>query len=611
MSGSNKFLRNAVTKIVTSVPKPDEDALRFREFYGSNIPPYAILSHMWSEGEEVLFQDVIQRQARGRGLEKVLAALNRARADGYSYVWVDTCCIDKSSSAELSEAINSMYTWYQDAAICYAYLADVPSTDKPFAGKSHFARSRWFSRGWTLQELLAPNGIQFLSTDWTILGTKDSLADVISRRTQIRPRILRMRSGIQDCSISERMSWAAGRETTRTEDAAYCLMGLFSVNMPLLYGEGRKAFQRLQEEIMRYSDDQSLFAWINCDCTSDTETPHGLLACSATAFGFHEASSTVPYKSKRGRTPYAMTNRGLQITLHMMPVDDSETTYQVALECGLKRLGDYAVIYLCRNDPDDDQFHRIKWHKLGAAQIQGAIMSIFVLQAPTSSQRCAAPLQLSFTLDHLSQPYELLGTQTMCDAATAETLSACPDEYRLLAPRRSGMPSARLYIAYCPSTRQRPLLTITLGFDRNGLPAFDAELLKSSTLEDAKRERPLEKFWRPRLDPEISGRTVMLQKHCLRADFQRYEKSGVEFIGVSITAAHSHAWFVHRYFTTAGVPIILRPDRRDPVSLPAEDCSEVSEQDKASLQEAFHRDTTEKPALAGKEVEILREGRRL
>ncbi|KAI7353540.1 hypothetical protein KC354_g11480 [Hortaea werneckii] len=584
----------------TSVPKPDEYALRFREFYGSNIPPYAILSHMWSEGEEVLFQDVIQRHARGRGLEKVIAALSRARADGYSYVWVDTCCIDKSSSAELSEAINSMYAWYQDAAICYAYLSDVPSTDKPLAEHSDFVKSRWFSRGWTLQELLAPNEVQFLSMHWTSLGTKDSLADVISRRTQIRPRILRMHYGIGDCSISERMSWAAGRETTRREDAAYCLMGLFSVNMPLLYGEGKKAFQRLQEEIMRYSDDQSLFAWINCDCTSDTEAPHGLLACSATAFGFNEASSTVPYKSKRGRTPYAMTNRGLQITLHMMPVDDSETTYQVTLECGLKRLGDYAVIYLCRNDPDDDQFHRIKWHKLGAAQIQGAIMPVFVPQAPTSSQRRAAPLQLSFTLDHLSEPYELLGTQTLCDAATAETLSACPDEYRLLAPRRPGMPSARLYIAYRPSTRQMPLLTITLGFDRSGRPVLDAELLKSTTLESAKRERPLEKFWRPRLDPEISGHTILLQKHCLRVDFKRYEKSGVEFIGVSIIAAHSHAWFVHRYFTAAGVPILLRSDRDGPVSIPAESSSEISELDKASLREGLHRDTTEKPAWAEK-----------
>ncbi|GAB1738220.1 hypothetical protein NU219Hw_g2768t1 [Hortaea werneckii] len=584
----------------TSVPKPDEDPLRFREFYGSNIPPYAILSHMWSEGEEVLFQDVIQRQARGRGLEKVLAALDRARADGYSYVWVDTCCIDKSSSAELSEAINSMYAWYQDAAICYAYLSDVPSTDKPLAEHSHFVRSRWFSRGWTLQELLAPDEVLFLSMDWTILGTKDSLADVISRRTQIQPRILRMRSRIGDCSISERMSWAAGRETTRTEDAAYCLMGLFSVNMPLLYGEGKKAFQRLQEDFMRHSDDQSLFAWINCDCTGDTETPHGLLACSATAFGFHEASSTVPYKSKRGRTPYAMTNRGLQITFHMMPVDDSETTYQVTLECGLRRLGDYAVIYLCRNDPDDDQFHRIKWHKLGAAQIQGAVMSVFVPQAPISSQRRPAPLQLSFTLDYLSKPYALLGSQTLCDAATAETLSACPDEYRLLAPKRPGTPSARLYIAYRSSTRQRPLLTITLGFDRNGRPAFDAELLKSNTLEDAKRERPLEKFWRPRLDPEISGRTVLLKKHCLRVDFTRYEKSGVEFIGVSIIAAHSHAWFVHRYFTAAGVPILLRSDQEGPVSIPAEDCSEVSEQEKVPNQQGFHRDTTEKPPWAEK-----------
>ncbi|RMZ12230.1 hypothetical protein D0864_00762 [Hortaea werneckii] len=585
----------------TSVPKPDEYALRFKEFYGSNIPPYAILSHMWSEDEEVLFQDVIQRQAGGPGLDKVLAALSRARADSYSYLWVDTCCIDKSSSAELSEAINSMYAWYEEAAICYAYLSDVPSTDKPLAEHSHFVRSRWFSRGWTLQELLAPNEVQFLSTDWMLLGNKDSLADVISCRTQIRPHILRMRSRIGDCSISERMSWAAGRETTRTEDAAYCLMGLFSVNMPLLYGEGRKAFQRLQEEIMRHSDDQSLFAWVNCDCTSDTESPHGLLACSAIAFGFSEASSTVPYKSKRGRIPYAMTNRGLQIALHMMSVDDSETTYQVALECGLKRLGDYAVIYLCRNDPDDDQFHRVKWHRLGAAQIQGAVMPVFVPQAPTTSQRRAAPLQLSFIIDHLSEPYELLGTQTLCDATTAETLSACPDEYRLLAPRRPGTPSAKLYIAYPPSRLQKKsLLTITLGFDRTGRPAFDAELLKSSTLENAKRERPLEKCWRPHLDPEISGCAVLLQKHWLKVAFERYEKNGVDFIGVSILAAHSHAWFVHRYFTAAGVPILLRSDGEGSVPIPAEDDSEVSEQDKVALRGSFRRESIWKPSSAEK-----------
>ncbi|KAI7339257.1 hypothetical protein KC315_g1330 [Hortaea werneckii] len=585
----------------TGAPKPDEYALRFKEFYGSNIPPYAILSHMWSEGEEVLSQDVINRQAGGRGLQKVLAAISRARVDGYSYLWVDTCCIDKSSSTELSEAINSMYAWYEEAAICYAYLSDVPSADKPLAEHSHFVRSRWFSRGWTLQELLAPNEVQFFSTDWTSLGTKHSLADVISRRTQIRPHILWMRSRIGDCSISERMSWAAGRETTRTEDAAYCLMGLFSVNMPLLYGEGRKAFQRLQEEIMRHSDDQSLFAWTDCDCTGDTESPHGLLACSATAFGFAQASSTVPYKSKRGRTPYAMTNRGLQIALHMMPLDNSETTYQVALECGLEPFGDYAVIYLCRNDPDDDQFHRIKWHRLGAAQIQGAVMPVFVPQAPASSQRRAAPLQLSFTIEHLSAPYELLGTQTLCDAATAETLSSCPDEYRLLAPRRPGTPSAKLYITYPPSLRQKKsLLTITLGFDKKGRPAFDAELLKSTTLENAKQERPLAKLWRPGLDPETSGRTILLQKHYLKVDFERYERSGVEFIGVSIIAAHFHAWFVHRYFTAAGVPILLRSDREGPVPIPAEDDSEVSEHDKVALHESFHRDSTWKPSSAEK-----------
>lgn len=164
-----------------------------------------------------------------------------------------SCCIDKSSTAELSEAINSMFRWYRNAAICYAYLEDVTSL-------SHLDQSRWFTRGWTLQELVAPRDVLFYSSDWRLLGSKLELSDQLWKITRIEPEILS--TGVFDhVSIATRMSWAGNRQTTRIEDAAYCLMGIFEVNMPLLYGEGRKSFTRLQEEIMKVSDDQSLFAW--------------------------------------------------------------------------------------------------------------------------------------------------------------------------------------------------------------------------------------------------------------------------------------------------------------------------------------------------------------
>ena len=163
----------------------------------------------------------------------------------------DLCCIDKTSSAELSEAINSMYRWYQESGVCYAYLADVPP--------NAFSKSRWFTRGWTLQELIAPSTVIFLDQKWQEIGTKSSLQRVISEITGIPTDIL-LGGDLEDASIAQRMSWASKRETTRVEDAAYCLMGIFSIHMPMLYGEGERAFIRLQEEIMRVSDDHSLFA---------------------------------------------------------------------------------------------------------------------------------------------------------------------------------------------------------------------------------------------------------------------------------------------------------------------------------------------------------------
>ncbi|KAI0330928.1 HET-domain-containing protein [Cubamyces sp. BRFM 1775] len=211
---------------------------------------YAILSHVWD-----------QPLVRERLSPKVRSCCDYARSQGFKYAWIDTCCIDKSSSAELSEAITSMFDWYSIAAVCYVFLADVPETENPAARWSQFGESRWFERGWTLQELLVPQRNVFLSKNWRPIGTKKSLSKTIETITGIDEDILVHRRPLHTVSVARRMSWAQFRQTTRVEDEAYCLMGIFGVRIPAIYGEGRHAFVRLQEEIMKSIPDQSLFAW--------------------------------------------------------------------------------------------------------------------------------------------------------------------------------------------------------------------------------------------------------------------------------------------------------------------------------------------------------------
>ncbi|KAF2095898.1 HET-domain-containing protein [Rhizodiscina lignyota] len=233
------------------------DNLKFEEFEGENIrgKDYAILSHTW-DGPEVRFQDMESgpgvARRRAASYAKIQGCAEKAHIHGFDYFWVDTCCIDKQSSAELSEAINSMYNWYSNAGKCYAYLSDVP--------KVPWKNSRWFTRGWTLQELLAPQEVIFYDSNWRRIGTKAELANDLVEVTGISLEAL---SGWDPSAfpVARRMSWASKRTTTRVEDMAYCLMGIFDVNMPLLYGEGTKAFRRLQEEILKQIDDHSLFAW--------------------------------------------------------------------------------------------------------------------------------------------------------------------------------------------------------------------------------------------------------------------------------------------------------------------------------------------------------------
>ncbi|KAH9936792.1 HET-domain-containing protein [Epithele typhae] len=211
---------------------------------------YAILSHTWGE-EEDTFQKVKNLNIR--------SFLEFAENHGYKYAWIDTCCINKESSAELSEGINSMFRYYALSAICYVYLSDVKSSDThPFDMWIAFRRSRWHTRGWTLQELIASRFVMFYSNEWICLGTKYELAERLEEATGISAAVLRFESSFTDATIATRISWAAHRKTTRPEDAAYSLFGLFGVNMPTLYGEGRNAFCRLLMEISKTSRDPSI-----------------------------------------------------------------------------------------------------------------------------------------------------------------------------------------------------------------------------------------------------------------------------------------------------------------------------------------------------------------
>jgi hypothetical protein len=192
---------------------------------------------------------------------------------------ITSCCIDQRSSAELSEAINAMFRWYKNADVCYVYLSDAEwCIDKEIMNET-LGKCRWFTRGWTLQELIAPRNIEFYSRDWQKIATKDECCKQLSLITGIDKNILRG-SNLANVSIARRMSWASRRETTRQEDIAYCLLGIFDVNIPLIYGEGLKAFQRLQETIMNTTYDQSLFAWGSLpDPPSDppSDPPFGLI----------------------------------------------------------------------------------------------------------------------------------------------------------------------------------------------------------------------------------------------------------------------------------------------------------------------------------------------
>lgn len=284
---------------------------KFEEFLEESKPTYAILSHRWSNDECSLQEFVEGQKTHSAGYEKIQSFCKFVRGQRHSYewVWVDTCCIDKKSSAEVTEAINSMYEWYRKAKACFVYLKDLPPKRQASADERRvaFGSSDWFRRGWTLQELLAPARVDFCDREWNIYGSRARLAGSIAAITGIDVAFLDGRQRPQEASVAMRMSWASNRSTTKSEDMAYCLLGIFDVNMPPLYGEKSKAFTRLQHEIIKSSDDESIFAW-----ESNSNAAGGMLATSPKSF--KKAGRIVNIRLRpEERMPYFITNKGLQI----------------------------------------------------------------------------------------------------------------------------------------------------------------------------------------------------------------------------------------------------------------------------------------------------------
>ncbi|KAK8052562.1 HET-domain-containing protein [Apiospora rasikravindrae] len=331
------------------------DTLTLKFFPGKEKPRYAILSHTWGK-DEILFQDVgpgwVARLSedsspgqRREGLAKVVNSCRIARSQSFHWIWIDTCCIDKSSSVELSESINSMFRWYAESDICYAYLSDVHG--------SHLDSSRWFNRGWTLQELIAPPDVEFFNASWNHVGYRNSLALHIAEISGIDQSILRhghhrrcacattpghtsrpcncahghsshvqqygynLATLLPRFSVATKMSWASKRQTSREEDIAYCLLGLFNVNLLLISGEGKAAFSRLLKEIAQSSNDQSMLAWQVATGAPDMDTWY---PSSPAYFPFNFIHNNTGQKESSFTT--VATSLGMEVNMLLCPILD-------------------------------------------------------------------------------------------------------------------------------------------------------------------------------------------------------------------------------------------------------------------------------------------------
>jgi hypothetical protein len=437
-------------------------SLQLEDFIGTNIPEYVILSHRWEEEEVSLTEftrDLAATKAK-RGFRKIYLTCRQAIEDGYQYAWVDTCCIDKTSSAELSEAINSMFAWYESSKKCYVYLSDVREADSAV----QFPASKWFTRGWTLQELLAPKEVEFFDQDWEYFGTKRGHADWISEITGIDKAVLlrvHTKSGrsfptFESFCVAKRMSWASRRETTRVEDTAYALLGIFNINMPLLYGEGKRAFTRLQEEILKKSGDDSILAW---GLDTSARHPHGLIpkimieAHQETYYGGNIlASSPKDFENcqdlvsvSERKAALMMTSVGLQIELPLVKIDATTSIYPHNwigfLSCSTSS-DDLVGIVLCSFVTPDDPTLRVERQVIlhhdtakycsaivaGPRAVAGSILEHIIIVKRSVARWTGRPFQMCRSQIYINKSDALKRTGFSCTEGTApRTYHNIPD----------------------------------------------------------------------------------------------------------------------------------------------------------------------------------------
>jgi hypothetical protein len=381
------------------------NTFRLETFVEPSIPEYAILSHTW-DGEEVVYEEfikasknVVEKDAR---YHKIRGCAELAAEADLSNFWIDTCCIDKSSSAELQEAINSMYRWYQNSEVCFVYLGDQLSTTM-LSIKS----CRWITRGWTLQELIAPYVVQFYDSDWNLVGNKrdHGFLQMLSEHTGVETEILRD-GDLNSACVAQKLSWASRRQCTLIEDTAYSLMGLFNVNIPMLYGEGNKAFIRLQEEIIKSTFDMSIFAWEDKSAGSDTFS--GLLAKSPKYFN----SSKALYKlnSLGNLSPYSMTNLGLNLKATLQDVTDQNRNRfllrldNIKMNSSSQTDEKDLAIYLEKLPSGANQYIRVECHKFvrwAMTTNEENKTDIYIHQHPILPRSRLSPRAMSFWISSI------------------------------------------------------------------------------------------------------------------------------------------------------------------------------------------------------------------
>jgi hypothetical protein len=251
-------------------------------FNEAAAPRYAAISHTWGP-DEVVFKDLVNFQyatLRG-GFAKLQGACLTVIKLGIEWIWIDTVCIDRSSSVEVSDSVNSIFRWFRNSQFCIVYLDDLCPDDEGSASFRQLKACRWMTRSWTLQEVIAPRDVRFFSRRWTQIGTKESLLLQISVITGVDPDVLMDADRLPDVSAGRKMSWAANRSTTFVEDLAYSLVGIFGLYTTVSYGEGSIAFIRLQKEILRTSKDATLFLW---QATASQQRCRGAFAHSPIEF---------------------------------------------------------------------------------------------------------------------------------------------------------------------------------------------------------------------------------------------------------------------------------------------------------------------------------------